>query len=191
PAGAAAPAAPASSATVASATVPSATASSVPASGATARSAAAPGAAAPSAAAPGAAAPGATAPGASGAAWPRPPASAHPRASAQPSAPPPRPTPAALERMGEEIAALAAHLSAATYELLRRLAEFDRLEGWAAGPGFRSCAHGLSGRTGIAPGAAREKVRVARALAELPQVSAAMRRGELSYAKVRALTRVA
>src|SRR5690606_6777324 len=64
-------------------------------------------------------------------------------------------------------------------------------EGWAAGPGFRSCAHWLSWRTGIAPGAAREKVRVARALAELPQVSAAMRRGELSYAKVRALTRVA
>ena len=40
-------------------------------------------------------------------------------------------------------------------------------------------------------GAAREKVRVARALAELPRLSAAMQRGDLSYSKVRALTRVA
>ena len=40
-------------------------------------------------------------------------------------------------------------------------------------------------------GAAREKVRVARALADLPEMSAAMRRGTLSYSKVRALTRIA
>ena len=40
-------------------------------------------------------------------------------------------------------------------------------------------------------GAAREKVRVARALAELPQLSEAMRRGALSYSKARALTRIA
>ena len=40
-------------------------------------------------------------------------------------------------------------------------------------------------------GAAREKVRVAHALENLPRVSAAMERGQLSYSKVRALTRVA
>src|SRR6267378_3330365 len=40
-------------------------------------------------------------------------------------------------------------------------------------------------------GAARERVRVARALGTLPLLAQALARGELSYAKVRALTRVA
>jgi 5-methylcytosine-specific restriction endonuclease McrA len=44
---------------------------------------------------------------------------------------------------------------------------------------------------GLAPGAAREWVRVARALGTLPRLTDALARGELSYAKVRALTRVA
>ncbi|NIY07539.1 MAG: DUF222 domain-containing protein, partial [Gemmatimonadetes bacterium] len=57
--------------------------------------------------------------------------------------------------------------------------------------GHRSCAHWLSFRTGIDLGAAREKVRTARALAELPETSASMARGELSFSQVRALTRVA
>jgi len=96
---------------------------------------------------------------------------------------------AELEKLGDEIAERAAHLHAATYELLVRLREFDLREGWGAG--FRSCAHWLSWRTGVAPGAAREKVRVARALETVPQIGDAMRRGQLSFAKVRALTRVA
>ncbi len=91
--------------------------------------------------------------------------------------------------LGEHIAALAARLHAATYELLVLLAQFDERNGWNGG--FLSCAHWLHWRTGIDLGAAREKVRVARALPGLPLVSAHMRRGALSYAKVRALTRVA
>jgi hypothetical protein len=94
-----------------------------------------------------------------------------------------------LERLGNEIAELAAHVHAATYQLLVRLREFDRREGW--GGGFRSCAHWLSWRTGIGLGAAREKVRVARALDQLPHLREAMRRGETSFAKIRAATRVA
>ena len=94
-----------------------------------------------------------------------------------------------LERLGEEVAALAAHVDSATYRLLVRLREFDEREGW--GGGFASCAHWLSWRAGIAPGAAREKVRVARALACLPLLGAAMERCELSFSKVRALTRIA
>jgi hypothetical protein len=94
-----------------------------------------------------------------------------------------------LERLGDEIAELSAHLHAATYRLLVRLREFDEREGWNGG--FLSCAHWLSWRTGIAPGAAREKVRVARALACLPQIGEEMRKGVLSYAKVRALSRIA
>jgi hypothetical protein len=69
------------------------------------------------------------------------------------------------------------------------LREFDACAGW--NNGCLSCAHWLHWRTGIDLGAAREKVRVARALATLPCISAAMQRGELSYAKVRALTRIA
>ncbi|MGH7464162.1 MAG: DUF222 domain-containing protein [Longimicrobiales bacterium] len=95
-----------------------------------------------------------------------------------------------LDRIGEEIATLAAHVHAATYRLLVLLAEFDERGGWGGG-GFRSCAHWLSWRTGIAAGAAREKVRTARILPTLPRVSEAMRSGELSFAKVRAITRVA
>jgi 5-methylcytosine-specific restriction endonuclease McrA len=94
-----------------------------------------------------------------------------------------------LERLGDEIARLAAHLHAATYELLVLIRTFDEKGGW--GGGFRSCGHWLSWRTGIGPGAAREKVRVARALAKLPLTSSAMARGELSFAKARAITRVA
>lgn len=94
------------------------------------------------------------------------------------------------DALGDQIAELAAHIHAATHRLLVLLDEFDRREGWGGG-GFRSCAHWLSWRTGIALGAAREKVRVARALPDLPTISEAMRRGELSYSKVRALTRMA
>ena len=96
----------------------------------------------------------------------------------------------ALLELGDEIATLAAHLHAATYRLLTLIAEFDRLRGWEP-RGHRSCAHWLAFRIGIDLGAAREKVRVAKALGEVPQISASMARGELSFAKVRALTRVA
>lgn len=96
----------------------------------------------------------------------------------------------ALEEIAEEIALLAAHIHAATHRLLNLVAEFDRRRGWELG-GHRSCAHWLAFRTGFNLGAAREKVRAARALTQLPETSAAMQRGELSFSMVRALTRVA
>jgi hypothetical protein len=86
----------------------------------------------------------------------------------------------AATHLADEIARLSAHLHAATYRLLVLIHEFDRTEGWAEHGGFRSCAHWLSWRTGIAPGAAREKVRVARALADLPGTSEAMQRGPVT-----------
>ena len=94
-----------------------------------------------------------------------------------------------LERLGDEIAEISAHLDAATAHLLELIREFDSRDGWNTG--FRSCAHWLSWRVGLELGAARERVRVARALATLPALAQALARGELSYAKVRALTRVA
>ncbi len=94
-----------------------------------------------------------------------------------------------VEQLGEAIAEIAARLHAATYELLVMLRSFDAYAGW--NNGFLSCAHWLHWRTGIDLGAAREKVRVAKALATLPRLSGAMQRGEISYAKVRAVTRIA
>ena len=95
---------------------------------------------------------------------------------------------AEMEQLADRIAELSARIQAATYELLFLIRQFDQREGWS---GFTSCAHWLSWRAGLAPGAAREHVRVARALADLPRLSDAMRRGVISYSKVRAVTRVA
>src|SRR5947209_12552257 len=96
---------------------------------------------------------------------------------------------AALDQLGDEIAELSVHLEAATARLLDLIREFDARAGWNSG--FTSCAAWLSWRVGLDLGAARERVRVARALGALPRLAQALARGELSYAKVRALTRVA
>jgi len=94
-----------------------------------------------------------------------------------------------LDQLGDEIAELSAHLDAATARLLDLIREFDARDGW--NNGFSSCAAWLTWRVGLAPGAAREHVRVARALGTLPLLTRALARAELSYSKVRALTRVA
>ncbi|MFO7562519.1 MAG: DUF222 domain-containing protein [Enhygromyxa sp.] len=99
-------------------------------------------------------------------------------------------SPAALESLGDEIATFAARIDVAEHALLTRLRLFDAQEGWGR-CGAVSCAQWLSWRTGIGAKAAREKVRVARALGGLPKVDALFARGELSYSKVRAITRVA
>jgi hypothetical protein len=101
----------------------------------------------------------------------------------------PGPAVSTLELIAQ-ITELAGHLNAGTYRWLTLIAEFDRRAGWNCGL-TKSCAHWLNWKCGIDLGAAREKVRVARALESLPLISAAMARGELSYSKVRALTRVA
>jgi len=98
--------------------------------------------------------------------------------AAQPSADP----------LGDEIATLCAHINAATYRLLCLLKTYDEEGRWE---GFRSCAHWLSWRTGISLGPAREKLRVARCLPNLPLISGALANGGLSYSKARALTRIA
>ena len=92
---------------------------------------------------------------------------------------------AALE---DEIASLASHIHAATYRLIARLRQFDELEGWS---GWPSPAHWLQWRCGFSLSAAREKFRVARALPGLPLTRDAFRKGELSFAQVRAVTRIA
>ena len=94
------------------------------------------------------------------------------------------------DALAAAVATLAAHIHAATYRLLVLIAELNRRELWAA-QGALSCAHWLSWACGIDAHTAREKVRVARALEDLPLLSEALSRGELGYSKARALTRVA
>ncbi|NQZ07327.1 MAG: DUF222 domain-containing protein [Algicola sp.] len=94
------------------------------------------------------------------------------------------------EQLAGKITLLAAQINAATYLFLKLLGEFDRRAGWA-GDGIRSCAHWLDWKCGIAGCAARERVRIAHCLDELPLINKAFEAGEVSYSKVRAMTRVA
>jgi len=95
-----------------------------------------------------------------------------------------------LEQLGERIAEQAAHLDAAMYQFLTDLREFDERGGWHV-QGASSCAHWLNWRVGWDLVTGRERVRVARKLGEFPVIADALRRGEVSYSKVRALMRVA
>ena len=110
--------------------------------------------------------------------WPQPTLIAQPAgavATAQAAHPPaaaavlPEPAePPDLDCLGDRIAELASRIDAATYELLCYLHQFNQQYGWE---GFRSCAHWLNWRTGLDLGAAREKLRVAAALADLNHLS--------------------
>ncbi len=94
------------------------------------------------------------------------------------------------ESLGDEITELFGFITAATYDLLVKIREFDQEGLWKL-EGVCSCAHWLNWKCGIGMNAGREKVRVANALGALPKISAAFRSGEISYSKVRAITRVA
>ena len=108
-------------------------------------------------------------------------------------APAPGPGPLApvpLERLEAQICELAGHVAAATCRFLVLLGDFDARRGWASWE-MTSCAGWLSWKCQLTAGTAREHVRVARALRDLPVIRAEFAAGRLSYAKVRALTRIA
>jgi hypothetical protein len=100
------------------------------------------------------------------------------------------PDPVPLDRLEAEICELAGHLAAATCRFLVRLGDFDARRGWASWE-MASCAAWLSWKCQMSSGTAREHVRVARALRDLPVIRGEFAAGRLSYAKVRALTRTA
>jgi hypothetical protein len=95
-----------------------------------------------------------------------------------------------LELIERRIEEAAAAINAGSARWLELVSEFDRRTGWA-NTGCRSTAEWIAWRCGLTSRAAREHVRVARALPDLPLIRAAFASGELSYSKVRALTRVA
>ena len=100
------------------------------------------------------------------------------------------PTSVPLERLEAQICELAGHLAAATCRFLVLLGDFDARRGWASWE-MTSCAAWLSWKCQMSSGTAREHVRVARALRDLPVIRGEFGAGRLSYAKVRALTRIA
>ena len=95
-----------------------------------------------------------------------------------------------VDELGEQVAKSAAVVDAATHEFLTQVRAFDEVDGWQQ-QGATSMAAWLSFRVGLTPGVAREKVRVARALAQLPATNESLRLGQISYWKVRELSRVA
>src|SRR5215217_1830149 len=98
-------------------------------------------------------------------------------------------SPKSMDQLADDITELASHIHAATCRWLGLVAEFDNRGGWGEW-GCRSCAHWLSWRCSVSPVAAREHVRVAHRLQELPLIRGAFAEGRLSYSQVRALTRV-
>lgn len=95
-----------------------------------------------------------------------------------------------LAALEARIGKLAAEINAATCRWLGLVAEFGRRGGHEQ-HGFASCASWLAWRCGLTPRAAREQVRVAGALEELPAIRAAFAGGRISYSKARALSRAA
>ena len=95
-----------------------------------------------------------------------------------------------IDDLEEEIISLSKHMNQDEYRFLVMVREFDIRQGWRAYQ-FNNCAEWLNMKCGISLGTAREKVRVALALLDLPQCSEGFAKGELSYSKVRAMTRAA
>ncbi|MFQ5608861.1 MAG: DUF222 domain-containing protein [Woeseiaceae bacterium] len=95
-----------------------------------------------------------------------------------------------IEELDRDILNLCRSINAATYELLTLIRQFDERVGWCKW-GLSSCTEWLAWRCDLSMATAREKVRVAHALKALPLIAESFSTGELSYTKVRALTRVA
>jgi hypothetical protein len=93
------------------------------------------------------------------------------------------------EELEAELAAQAAHVDAGLCRLLELVEESERRLDWSAGG--TTFATWLAWRCSLLPRQAREHERVAARLSELPLIHAAFARGELSYAKVSVLVRVA
>lgn len=94
-----------------------------------------------------------------------------------------------LERLEAELCTWSANLAAAEYRWFTLLAEFDRRHGWQQWE-CHSCIAWMRWQLSLDHRTAREKLRVAHALARSPLIAEQMRLGRLSYSKVRAITRI-
>ena len=85
---------------------------------------------------------------------------------------------------------MAARINLADWRFIKLIAAMERTRGWRDG-GYCNLGNWLDHRCGLGPCAARERIRIGRALERLPRIDAAFRDGAISYSKVRAITRVA
>ena len=95
-----------------------------------------------------------------------------------------------LDQLETNLLTLSRRLNSSEYDFLVPLREYDLRQGWKEYH-FNNCTEWLNLKCGIHPSTGREKVRVSHALWDLPLVSQAFQRGELSYSKVRSMTRLA
>ena len=100
-----------------------------------------------------------------------------------------------LESVADDLVSSCRSISRHGHRLLILLREFDMRRGYreARGKGRSAAdsAEWLDARCGIGRDAVRDKLRVAYALLNLPEIEAAFEDGELTFAKVRALIEVA
>lgn len=89
---------------------------------------------------------------------------------------------------GRRILALTSAKNVIDHAVLAELRAFDLAAEWKL-DGAVSCPTWLSWHAGMRLKTAYERLRVAHALARLPEIDDAMRRGELSYTQARAITR--
>jgi hypothetical protein len=94
-----------------------------------------------------------------------------------------------LERLEAQICEGAAHLAAGVGRWLLAVGEFDARRGYERWE-CRSAAFWLNWHCGISVRTGQEQVRVGRALLDYPRIAEALCSGQLSYTKVRAITRV-
>lgn len=99
-------------------------------------------------------------------------------------------TEAVAEALGARVMAAAADAAKQEAAFLELVGEFDACDAVGWWYGLQSTAHWLSWACSISMGTAREHVRVARALRRMPLIRDAFATGELSYSKVREITRV-
>lgn len=98
-----------------------------------------------------------------------------------------------FENLTDEIIAVCGHIHGREFRLIELIRRLEALKPWNPGSkhGMPDCAHWLNVHCGMDLVTAREKVRIARALDDLPLIHAAFGSGDLSYSKVRAITRIA
>ena len=94
------------------------------------------------------------------------------------------------DELRRAVARMAAHINLADWRFIKLVAAMERTGSWREG-GYCNLGNWLDHRCGLGPCAARERIRIGRALARLPRIDAAFRDGAISYSKVRAITRVA
>ena len=97
---------------------------------------------------------------------------------------------ALISSLRVELVDLGARFSRGQRELVRIAAALDESGEWAL-DGAKTCAHWIAEALDIEVCTAREWLRIGHALNELPLTDAAFASGDLSYSKIRAVTRIA